>query len=64
MGMQKEPFTFKCHTCGKETEWKVIHMLVDYHGLVHGYECTECGRKVPSFAMERYQQTGKVLIPV
>ena len=54
----------KCHECGEETEWEITHRIVNYHGIVHCLKCRECGKVVPYFAFERYQATGKVVIPV
>jgi len=53
-----------CHKCGKDTEWTIVHRFVDYHGICHCLMCTTCGNVVPDFAFARYQETGKVVIPV
>jgi len=60
----KTRFVFYCHECGEIKEWNVEHALIDYHGLTHIYTCKDCGKKVPAFAMDRYQEEGRVLIPV
>lgn len=58
------PMEYHCHECGKETLWDVEHVFVDYHGLEHAMKCRECGKTVPIFAFARYQETGKIVIPV
>lgn len=53
-----------CHRCSMDTEWRITHAHVDYHGIVHCLECTQCGMTVPEFAWRRYQEEGRVVIPV
>ena len=59
-----KPIKFHCHKCGKETEWHVYHEVRPYHGLVHSFRCKDCGTTVPSFSMEEYQRTGRIVIPM
>lgn len=60
----KEMHAAYCHTCKEKTDWEIIHRFVYYHGICHCLRCTKCGRVVPEFAFGRYQEEGKVAIPV
>lgn len=60
----KTEATLHCHTCDKDTNWRIEHRVIDYHGICHVYICNDCGKMVPEFAMSRYQQTRRVVIPV
>lgn len=60
----KEMRTAYCHTCDEKTDWEIVHRFVDYHGVCHCLRCANCGREVPDFAWWRYQEEGKVVIPV
>lgn len=64
MPMMTRTKEFHCHTCNRVTDWHVDHMFVYYHGICHVLVCDSCGMKVPEFAFDRYQETGKVIIPV
>ena len=59
-----ETTTGYCHTCEKETEWMIVHRFVYYNGICHCLKCMRCEREVPDFAWRRYQEEGKVVIPV
>jgi len=53
-----------CHKCGEVTEWRITHRLVRDYGIRHCLQCVRCGSVVPDFAWDRYQETGRVTIPV
>ena len=53
-----------CHTCHEETQWEIVHRFVYNHGICHCLKCSKCGREIPDFAFARYQEEGKVVIPV
>lgn len=60
----RETVKGKCYRCDEVQSWRITHRFVDYHGICHCLQCTRCGFVVPEFAWSRYQQDGKVVIPV
>lgn len=53
-----------CYHCHKETRWEIEHRILPYYGISHVLVCEGCLQEVPEVALERYMETGKVVIPV
>lgn len=64
MGKFPKTTTAKCWRCGKETEWRIDRAFVRYNGICDILVCVKCGEEVPAFAFDRYQEDGRVIIPV
>lgn len=54
----------KCHTCNRETTWRITHAYHGHRKIIHCYECESCGMLVPDFSWAGYQRDGNVVIPI
>lgn len=53
-----------CHKCGDESIFRFDLAYVDYWGITPCYVCTRCNTIVPEFTWSKYQETGRIAIPV
>lgn len=60
MEAYKENITMKCTTCGEETEWHPI--LIVINRITFAYKCDTCGKIVPEESLNMYLRTGNVIV--